>query len=62
MKRAFIIIVPSLRLSLLLRKYSTLWYMERLASKDLLYIAQGTLVCVVYVGKESEKEWMCLCV
>ena len=40
----------------------TLWCMENLANGDLLYStgysAQDSVI--IYVGKESEREWMCV--
>ena len=42
----------------------TLSYVEQLVSGDLLYSpGHSTLYCVIIcVGKESEREWMCVCV
>ena len=41
---------------------SILWYMESVAKMDCC-IAQRTLAqysVIIYMGKESEKEWMCI--
>ena len=40
----------------------TLWYMESLANRDLAF-STGTSTqysVIIYMGKESEKEWMCI--
>ena len=40
----------------------TLWYMERLANGELLYSTGNSTKysAIIYIGKESEKEWMCV--
>ena len=40
----------------------TLRYMERLTNGDLLYSTESSTQysVIIYVGKESEREWMCV--
>ena len=42
----------------------TLRYMELLANRDLLYSkensTQYSVIMIIYVGKESEREWICV--
>ena len=42
----------------------SLWYMKRLAKGDLLYSAENSTQysVIIYVGKESEREWICVCI
>ena len=40
----------------------TLWYMEWLANGDLLYSTENSTQysVIIYMGKESEKKWICV--
>ena len=40
----------------------TLWYTEWLTDGDLLYNTKNSIQysVIIYVGKESEREWMCV--
>ena len=42
----------------------TLRYMELLVNGDLLYSTENSIQysVIIYMGKESEREWMCACV
>ena len=39
-----------------------LWYMEHLASRDLLCSTENSTqyLVIIYVGKEMEREWLCV--